>query len=245
MAEAPARAGRLPVPGAVRAARGHAFARAAGPERGVHAGPVRGGRRARPRARRVRPRHEGRLREMRRLLRPVGLRGGRTPRCPARFTCRLARGRGRARRLLRTAPADLLPRAGAVRRRRSRCGGRSRVPDRLPATGGGQVVGVVRIWEEGPDLWWGGRLGVRPDLRPLAALGRSLVRAAVGTARAWGARQFRATVQRPNVRVFPAPALAIAGGDRSVRPAPPPDGGGARALPAGPRGPAREAWSAA
>jgi putative N-acetyltransferase (TIGR04045 family) len=68
--------------------------------------------------------------------------------------------------------------------------------------GGGQVVGVVRIWEEGPDLWWGGRLGVRPDLRPLAALGRSLVRTAVGTARAWGARQFRATVQRPNVAFF-------------------------------------------
>jgi putative N-acetyltransferase (TIGR04045 family) len=66
----------------------------------------------------------------------------------------------------------------------------------------GRVAGVVRIWEETPGLWWGGRLGVHPDHRTLAVLGRSLVRAAVGTARAWGARQFRATVQRPNVAFF-------------------------------------------
>jgi putative N-acetyltransferase (TIGR04045 family) len=68
--------------------------------------------------------------------------------------------------------------------------------------GGGQVVGVVRIWEESPGVWWGGRLGVHPDLRALASLGRALVRTAVGTARAWGAHQFRATVQRPNVAFF-------------------------------------------
>jgi putative N-acetyltransferase (TIGR04045 family) len=67
---------------------------------------------------------------------------------------------------------------------------------------GERVVGVVRIWEESPGLWWGGRLGVDPDFRTLAALGRALVRTAVGTARAWGARQFRATVQRPNVAFF-------------------------------------------
>jgi putative N-acetyltransferase (TIGR04045 family) len=67
---------------------------------------------------------------------------------------------------------------------------------------GGRVAGVVRIWEESPGLWWGGRLGVHPEWRTLAALGRSLVRTAVGTARAWGARQFRATVQRPNVAFF-------------------------------------------
>jgi putative N-acetyltransferase (TIGR04045 family) len=67
---------------------------------------------------------------------------------------------------------------------------------------GERVVGVVRIWEESPGVWWGGRLGVHPDFRALAALGRSLVRTAVGTARAWGARQFRATVQRPNVAFF-------------------------------------------
>jgi putative N-acetyltransferase (TIGR04045 family) len=66
----------------------------------------------------------------------------------------------------------------------------------------GRVGGVVRIWEESPGVWWGGRLGVHPELRALAALGRSLVRTAVGTARAWGAHQFRATVQRPNVAFF-------------------------------------------
>jgi putative N-acetyltransferase (TIGR04045 family) len=65
-----------------------------------------------------------------------------------------------------------------------------------------RVVGVVRIWEEAPGLWWGGRLGVHPELRSLATLGRALVQTAVGTARAWGARQFRATVQRPNVAFF-------------------------------------------
>jgi putative N-acetyltransferase (TIGR04045 family) len=69
-------------------------------------------------------------------------------------------------------------------------------------TEGGRVAGVVRIWEETPGVWWGGRLGVHPELRALAALGRALVRTAVGTARAWGATQFRATVQRPNVAFF-------------------------------------------
>ena len=68
--------------------------------------------------------------------------------------------------------------------------------------GDGRVVGVVRIWEEAPGLWWGGRLGVQPELRALAALGRALVRTAVGTARAWGAQRFRATVQLPNVAFF-------------------------------------------
>jgi putative N-acetyltransferase (TIGR04045 family) len=66
----------------------------------------------------------------------------------------------------------------------------------------GQVVGVVRIWEESPGHWWGGRLGVHPDFRAVGAIGRWLVQAAVGTARAWGARRFRATVQRPNVVFF-------------------------------------------
>jgi putative N-acetyltransferase (TIGR04045 family) len=64
------------------------------------------------------------------------------------------------------------------------------------------VVGVVRIWEETPGHWWGGRLGVHPDHRTVGAIGRWLIRAAVGTARAWGATRFQATVQRPNVPLF-------------------------------------------
>jgi putative N-acetyltransferase (TIGR04045 family) len=65
-----------------------------------------------------------------------------------------------------------------------------------------RVVGVVRIWEETPGHWWGGRLGVDRDFRAVGAIGRWLVEAAVGTARAWGARRFLATVQRPNVSFF-------------------------------------------
>jgi putative N-acetyltransferase (TIGR04045 family) len=67
---------------------------------------------------------------------------------------------------------------------------------------GARVVGVVRIWETAPDDWWGGRLGVDPGFRTVGAVGRRLVLTAVGTARAWGARRFRATVQRANVPFF-------------------------------------------
>jgi len=65
-----------------------------------------------------------------------------------------------------------------------------------------RVVGVVRIWEEAPGDWWGGRLGVEPELRTLGSVGKWLVQTAVGTARAWGAWRFRATVQRANVPFF-------------------------------------------
>ena len=47
-----------------------------------------------------------------------------------------------------------------------------------------------------------GRLGVDRDFRTVGAVGRWLVQTAVGTARAWGAHRFRATVQRPNVAFF-------------------------------------------
>jgi putative N-acetyltransferase (TIGR04045 family) len=67
---------------------------------------------------------------------------------------------------------------------------------------GERVVGVVRIWEDGPGLWWGGRLGVHLDYRTVGTVGRRLVQTAVGTARAWGARRFHATVQRSNVAFF-------------------------------------------
>lgn len=65
-----------------------------------------------------------------------------------------------------------------------------------------RVVGVVRIWEQSPGDWWGGRLGVDPAYRTVGAVGRWLVQTAVGSARAWGAHRFRATVQRANVAFF-------------------------------------------
>jgi putative N-acetyltransferase (TIGR04045 family) len=67
---------------------------------------------------------------------------------------------------------------------------------------GTRVVGVVRIWETAPGDWWGGRLGVDADFRSAAVVGRRLVQTAVGTARAWNGRRFRATVQRANVPFF-------------------------------------------
>ena len=68
--------------------------------------------------------------------------------------------------------------------------------------GGPRVVGVVRLWEDAPGDWWGGRLGVDPAYRTEGSVGRRLVQTAVGTARAWGATRFRATVQRANVPFF-------------------------------------------
>jgi putative N-acetyltransferase (TIGR04045 family) len=68
-----------------------------------------------------------------------------------------------------------------------------------PAAG---VVGVVRIWEEEPGDWWGGRLAVDAGWRTAAVVGRRLVETAVGSARAWGAWRFRATVQLANVAFF-------------------------------------------
>jgi len=69
-------------------------------------------------------------------------------------------------------------------------------------TGEARVVGVVRLWEEAPGDWWGGRLGVQAQFRTVGVVGRRLVQTAVGTARAWGAVRFRATVQRANVPFF-------------------------------------------
>lgn len=66
----------------------------------------------------------------------------------------------------------------------------------------GRVVGVVRVWEQAPGDWWGGRLGVERDHRTVGGIGKWLIQTAVGSARAWGAWRFRATVQRPNVPLF-------------------------------------------
>ena len=65
-----------------------------------------------------------------------------------------------------------------------------------------RVVGVVRIYEVKPRLWYGGRLGVRRDYRRGWKIGKGLIEKAVTTANAWGCDRFLATVQLPNVRFF-------------------------------------------
>src|SRR5258707_8441349 len=83
------------------------------------------------------------------------------------------------------------------------------------------VVGVVRIDEREPGVWYGSRLGgaqefrsmkklspgvaVRnhqPVYRGLGALGAGLIYKAVSTAHALGCREFLATVQHQNPRFF-------------------------------------------
>jgi len=67
---------------------------------------------------------------------------------------------------------------------------------------GGQVVGVVRIVESEPGLWYGGRLGVQRDFRRHNQIGKGLIWKAVSTAHGWGCQRFLATVQIQNVRFF-------------------------------------------
>jgi N-acyl-L-homoserine lactone synthetase len=83
------------------------------------------------------------------------------------------------------------------------------------------VVGVVRIDEREPGLWYGSRLGVAPEFRTvrrispsvprrngqpayrgLGAIGAGLIYKAVSTAHALGCREFLATVQHQNARFF-------------------------------------------
>lgn len=64
------------------------------------------------------------------------------------------------------------------------------------------VVGVVRIYETEPGLWYGGRLGVHSDYRRGWRIGKGLINKAVTTANTWGCDRFLATVQLPNVRFF-------------------------------------------
>ncbi len=65
-----------------------------------------------------------------------------------------------------------------------------------------QVVGVVRIYELEPRLWYGGRLGVHPDYRRVGQIGKGLIYKAVTTANSWGCDRFLATVQLQNVKFF-------------------------------------------
>ncbi len=64
------------------------------------------------------------------------------------------------------------------------------------------VVGVVRIYEVSPRIWYGGRLGTHPDFRRGWRIGKGLINKAVTTANTWGCDQFLATVQQQNVRFF-------------------------------------------
>ncbi len=83
------------------------------------------------------------------------------------------------------------------------------------------VVGVVRIDEREPKVWYGSRLGVdanfrsikkispgvalrnhQPIYRGLGALGAGLIYKAVSTAHALGCREFLATVQHQNAKFF-------------------------------------------
>jgi len=65
-----------------------------------------------------------------------------------------------------------------------------------------KVVGVVRIYEIEPGLWYGGRLGTHPDYRKGWQIGKGLIEKAVTTANTWGCDRFLATVQMQNVRFF-------------------------------------------
>lgn len=64
------------------------------------------------------------------------------------------------------------------------------------------VVGVVRIYESQPRLWYGGRLGVHQNYRRVGRIGKGLIYKAVTTANAWGCDRFLATVQLQNVQFF-------------------------------------------
>lgn len=67
---------------------------------------------------------------------------------------------------------------------------------------GDRVIGVVRIYEAEPRLWYGGRLGVHPLYRRRGRVGKGLIQKAVTTANTWGCDRFLATVQLQNVRFF-------------------------------------------
>jgi len=67
-------------------------------------------------------------------------------------------------------------------------------PDRL--------VGTVRIHQEEPGLWWGSRLAVHEDFRNIGALGATLIRLAVSSAKAMGCHTFLANVQVQNGLLF-------------------------------------------
>jgi putative N-acetyltransferase (TIGR04045 family) len=64
------------------------------------------------------------------------------------------------------------------------------------------IAGAVRIWEEEPGEWFGGRLGTDRDHRKNGSIGPGLIKLAVRTACRRGCVRFRATVQERNVKLF-------------------------------------------
>jgi putative N-acetyltransferase (TIGR04045 family) len=69
-------------------------------------------------------------------------------------------------------------------------------------SGSERVIGVVRIYEQAPGVWYGGRLGVDEPYRRVGHVGRGLIVKAVTLAHAWGCREFLAIVQLQNVPLF-------------------------------------------
>ena len=65
-----------------------------------------------------------------------------------------------------------------------------------------QIVGTVRIHEDEPGLWRGSRLAVSRECRRVGAVGATLIRLAVSSAKAMGCRTFLANVQAQNAPMF-------------------------------------------
>jgi putative N-acetyltransferase (TIGR04045 family) len=65
-----------------------------------------------------------------------------------------------------------------------------------------QVVGTVRIHADEGRIWWGSRLAVHADFRHVGRIGATLIRLAVCSAHARGARVFLAHVQAQNRVLF-------------------------------------------
>jgi putative N-acetyltransferase (TIGR04045 family) len=64
-----------------------------------------------------------------------------------------------------------------------------------------KVVGTVRVYQEGPGLWMGGRLAVLKQYRT-GNVGSVLVKEAMRSVKSKGARCFLAFIQSKNVRYF-------------------------------------------
>lgn len=70
-------------------------------------------------------------------------------------------------------------------------------------TSTGKVVGAVRCYHDGDDVWYGGRLAVLKEYRHHAtSIGANLCRLAEASVIERGCRQFLAYIQLQNVRFF-------------------------------------------
>lgn len=65
-----------------------------------------------------------------------------------------------------------------------------------------QIVGAVRIYQESPGVWYGGRLCVERAYRRHSMIGKALVNEAVSRALDLGCQTFLATVQQANESYF-------------------------------------------